>query len=117
MTSAVALNRLEEALRGSGYGAVQGAVESGSDPAEAVTQSVRAARELAGDVGLTPDESAAILAEGALEAAKAVGGDTLARCDKDYRTMLDIFRRRSSSPGWRHSNQSDLSHLDFHQMR
>ena len=60
----------DEALRGSGYGAVQGAVESGADPAEAVLQAITAARELAGDIGLAPEEAAATLAEGRLEAAE-----------------------------------------------
>ena len=68
----------DEALRGSGYGAVQGTVESGADPAEAVTQAIMAARDLASDMGLSPDEAAATLAEGALEAAEAAGGDALA---------------------------------------
>ena len=68
----------EEALRGSGYGAVQGAVESGAYPAEAVAEAIRAARDMASDIGLTEDEAAVMLTEGALEAAEAAGENVLA---------------------------------------
>ena len=72
----------EEALRGSGYGAVQGAVESGAYRAEAVSEAIRAARDMASDIGLTEDKAAAMLAEGALEAAEAEGENVLAAVRK-----------------------------------
>ena len=66
-----------EALRGAGYGTVQGAVEAGEDPAVAAASAVQAAREAAGDLGISGDEAAAALAEGALDAAQSSGEDTL----------------------------------------
>ena len=62
-----------DALRGAGYGAVQGAVEAGADAAEAVAQAVAAAREVAGELGVTADNAAAALGAGALEAAASSG--------------------------------------------
>ena len=62
-----------DALRGAGYGAVQGAVEAGADAAEAVAQAVAAAREAAGELGVTADNAAAALGAGALDAAAASG--------------------------------------------
>ena len=62
-----------DALRGAGYGAVQGAVEAGADAAEAVAQAVAAAREVAGELGVTADNAAAALGAGALDAAAASG--------------------------------------------
>ncbi len=62
-----------DALRGAGYGAVQGAVEAGADAAEAVAQAVAAAREVAGELGVTADNAAAALGAGALDAAASSG--------------------------------------------
>ena len=62
-----------DALRGAGYGAVQGAVEAGADAAEAVAQALAAAREVAGELGVTADNAAAALGAGALDAAAASG--------------------------------------------
>ena len=62
-----------DALRGVGYGAVQGAVEAGEDPAIAATHALEAAREL----GVTDDEAAAVLTQGVLGAAEASGGEVL----------------------------------------
>ena len=62
-----------DALRGAGYGAVQGAVEVGEDPGAAAVQAVEAAREAAPELGLAADEAAAALSAGLLDAAAASG--------------------------------------------
>ena len=68
----------QQSLRGAGYGAVQGAVESGGDPGATAVAAVGAARELASELGVMNAESAAVMAAGALEAAAAAGEDALA---------------------------------------
>ena len=68
----------QQSLRGAGYGAVQGAVESGGDPGATAVDAVGAARELASELGVTNAEAAAVTAAGALEAAAAAGEDALA---------------------------------------
>ena len=67
-----------DALHGVGYGVVQGALESGNDPAEVVASVLDAAREVAPELGMTEDEAAAAAASGILSAAAAAGEDTLA---------------------------------------
>ena len=66
-----------EALRGAGYGVVQGAFEAGNDAAEASTNALEAAREAAAELGMDTDEAARAMAEGLLGAAEAAGEDTL----------------------------------------
>ena len=66
-----------DALRGAGYGAVQGSVEVGEDPGEAAVQALEAAREAAPELGLAADEAAAALSAGLLDAAAASGERTL----------------------------------------
>ena len=66
-----------DALRGSGYGVVQGAIEAGEDPAKAALEAVEAALEVAPELGLSGDEAVAALALGALEAAEAAGEESL----------------------------------------
>ena len=68
----------QQSLRGAGYGAVQGAVESGGDPGATAVAAVGAARELASELGVMNAEAAAVMAAGALEAAAAAGEDALA---------------------------------------
>ena len=65
------------AVRGAGYGAVQGAVEAGKDPAIATTHALEGAREAARELGVTDGEAAGLLAKGALDAAKASGDEVL----------------------------------------
>ena len=67
----------EEALRGAGYGVVQGAFEAGHDAAEAATNALEAARQAADELGMESDEAARAMAEGILEAAAASGEDVL----------------------------------------
>ena len=66
-----------DALRGAGYGLVQGAVESGGEIKAGLVQGVEVAREMAEDLGLDPEESASILVEGALLAAEASGEEAV----------------------------------------
>ncbi|MCE2405584.1 MAG: MFS transporter [Dehalococcoidia bacterium] len=62
-----------EALRGAGYGVVQGAVEAGQDPAEAAIEAAAAAQVVADELGMAQDEAANALAKGLLEASMASG--------------------------------------------
>jgi len=66
-------------LRGAGYGVVQGAGETGADLAKAAVQAVEAAREVAEQAGLSEKEAAAYVAQGALEAAAAMGTEAVAQ--------------------------------------
>ncbi|MDD5093667.1 MAG: MFS transporter [Dehalococcoidia bacterium] len=63
----------KDALRGAGYGAVQGAGEIGSDLAETARQAVAAGKELAEPRGLSQEAAASQVAKGAMEAAEALG--------------------------------------------
>ena len=69
---------LREALTGTGYGAVQGALEVGHAPAEITTAVLEAAREVAPELGLTEAEATAAVAEGVLDAASSTGDEALA---------------------------------------
>ena len=66
-----------EALRGAGYGAVQGAIESGADPAKSADQAIAAARELASELRLDADQAVTAIAAGVLDAATVSGRDVL----------------------------------------
>ncbi len=78
-----------EALHGAGYGAVQGAIESGEDPAEAASQAVEAAREMASELGMASDEAATALAAGALDAAEAAGAESLTAVQRALPNMTE----------------------------
>ena len=65
------------ALRGAGYGVVQGALESGSNPGEATTQALEAARQAARELGVSEKAAGRALAGGLLEAAEASGIEAL----------------------------------------
>ena len=66
------------ALRGAGYGAIQGAAQAGLDLREVVGNALQAARDLSGELGLSEKEAESALAAGALQAAMAEGEMTLA---------------------------------------
>ena len=68
-----------DALSGAGYGIVQGAIETGADHARAAVKAVETARKVAEQVGLSEKEAAVSVAQGALDAAKAMGTDALAQ--------------------------------------
>ena len=67
-----------DAMHGVGYGIVQGALESGNDPAEAAAAAVEAAREVAPEVGMSEQEATTAAAAGILDAATASGDEALA---------------------------------------
>ena len=62
-----------DAILAASQGMVQGAVETKSDIATVVVQTIEAAKEVATQVGLSKEEAAAKAAEGALQAAEAIG--------------------------------------------
>jgi MFS family permease len=66
-----------QALRGAGYGVVQGAGEMGADLGKAAVSAVEAGKEVAEQAGLGEKEAAAYVAQGALDAAAAMGGEAL----------------------------------------
>jgi MFS family permease len=66
-------------LRGAGYGVVQGAGETGADLAKAAVHAVEAGKEVAEQAGLSEKEAAAYVAQGALEAAAAMGTEAVAK--------------------------------------
>jgi hypothetical protein len=68
-----------DVLRGTGYGVVQGAGETGADLAKAAVQAVETAREVAEQASLSEKEAAAYVAQGALEAAAAIGTEAVAQ--------------------------------------
>lgn len=68
-----------DALRGAGYGIVQGAQETGVDYAEAAARAVEAARKVAEEAGLSEEQAAVYAAQGALDAAAAMGAEALAQ--------------------------------------
>jgi hypothetical protein len=69
----------QDALRGAGYGVVQGAGETGADLGKATINAVEAAREVAEQAGLSEEEAVAYVAQGALDAAVAMGGQAVAQ--------------------------------------
>jgi MFS family permease len=62
-----------DALRGAGYGVVQGAGEIGASLGQAAISAVGAGKEVAAQAGLSEKEAAVCVARGALEAAAAIG--------------------------------------------
>ena len=69
---------LRESIHGAGYGTVQGALESGHDPAQMAAAVMQAAREIAPELGITEEEAVAAAATGVLDAAAVAGDDALA---------------------------------------
>ena len=63
----------QDALRGAGYGVVQGAGETGADLGKAAISAVEAGKEAAEQAGLSGKKAAAYVALGALDAAAAIG--------------------------------------------
>lgn len=66
-----------DALRGAGYGVIQGAGETGADLGKAAISAVEAGKELAEQAGLSEKEAAAYVARGALDAAAALGDEAM----------------------------------------
>ena len=76
-----ALGRLpvlpRDAVRGAAYGTVEGALESGSAPAEMISVIFEAARETATDLGMTEDEATLAATGGIISASAAAGQEAL----------------------------------------
>jgi hypothetical protein len=83
-----------DAIAGAGYGAVEGAIEGGTDPGEAAAAAIEGARQAAEEMSLSPDDAAVTAAAGALEAAEAVGGDTLVAVERALPEALAQDARR-----------------------
>ena len=66
-----------QSLYGAGYGALQGALESGNDPARVARAAVEAARSMAGEMGLSEDEAAAAVTDGIVSAASDTDAEIL----------------------------------------
>jgi MFS family permease len=67
----------QDALRGAGYGVVQGAEETGADLGKAAIGAVEAGKEVAEQAGLSEKEATAYVAQGALHAAAAIGDEAM----------------------------------------
>jgi hypothetical protein len=65
-------------LRGAAYGAIEGAVESGSNIEEVVSGALDGARAAGQEVGLSTAESTSLAVQGLLDAASVYGGEVLA---------------------------------------
>ena len=65
------------ALRGAGYGVVQGALEGGRSASEATAEALEAARQAAQELGVSAEAADTALAAGMLEAAEASGQEAL----------------------------------------
>jgi MFS family permease len=70
-----------DAIRGAGYGVVQGAEEVQADLSEVALQAIEAAKEVASDAGLSEEVAAAEAARGAMEAAEALGPEAVAQVE------------------------------------
>ena len=86
-----------DALRGAGYGIVQGAGETGVDYTAAAAKAVEAARGVAAQAGLSEEEAAAYVAQGALDAAAAMGPEALAQVEDSL--PEDVLLPGLASPG------------------
>ncbi len=75
------LNRIAvdplHSLHGAGYGALQGALESGNDPEQVARAAVQAAQGMAAELGISEDEAADAVAGGILSAAADTDEATL----------------------------------------
>jgi len=70
-----------DALRGAGYGVVQGADEVQGDPGEAAVKAVEAAAEVARQEGLPEEVAKAETVQGAMQAAEALGPAAVAQVE------------------------------------
>ena len=66
-----------QSLYGTGYGVLQGALESGHDPNRAARAAITAARSMAPELGISEDAAAEAVAQGILDAAAVSNPETL----------------------------------------
>ena len=76
------------ALRGAGYGVVQGALESGGSAADAATEALEAARQAAQELGVSAQAADTAFVSGALEAAEASGAQAVQEVRQAFPTEL-----------------------------
>jgi hypothetical protein len=69
----------EDAILGASQGIIQGTAESHGDLAAAAVGAIETAKEIAGQAGVSEEVAAAEAAEGALQAAEAIGSEAVAR--------------------------------------
>ena len=77
VSSRAGVNPLD-AILGASQGIIQGAAETGIDLGKATLQTILVAREVAVQIGLSEDVAVAKAAEGALQAAEAIGPEAVA---------------------------------------
>jgi len=77
VSSRAGVNPLD-AILGASQGIIQGAAETGIDLGEATLQTILVAREVAAQIGLSEGVAVAKAAEGALQAAEAIGPEAVA---------------------------------------
>ena len=58
----------EDALRGAGYGAIQGAIEIGNDPIQGVLEAIEASKVFGNESGLVEHDAVRFVIEGAINA-------------------------------------------------
>ncbi len=99
-----------DAFRGVGYGVIQGAVETGTDLAEATAYAVSGAGEAAHSLGMSDkDEAMAQAAEGALKAIEEIDPDALAQVKAALPSELidiSLLGSKQKNTGKRQSGKS-----------
>ena len=95
-----ALNRVAvdpaQSLYGTGYGVLQGALESGNDPARAARAAISAARSMASELGITEYDATRAVAKGVLDAAADSDAETLNSVRENLPAELEDVRRDPS---------------------
>ncbi len=88
-----------DAIRGAGYGVVQGADEVQADLGEVALQAIEAAKEAASDAGLSEEVAAAEAAQGAMEAAESLGPEAVAQVEAklDEEGLSDYLQQPGDS--------------------
>ena len=82
-----------QSLYGTGYGILQGALESGNDPVRATRAAISAARSMASELGITESEATRAVAEGVLTAAADSDAETLSSVRENLPADLEDVRR------------------------
>ena len=85
-----------QSLYGAGYGVLQGALESGNDPARTTRAAIASARSMASELGITEEEATRAVPQGALNAAANSDAETLNSVLKTLPDDLEEVRREQS---------------------
>jgi hypothetical protein len=96
----------QDALRGAGYGVIQGTEEVQADLSEATLQTIEAARDVAPDAGLSQEVAVAEGAQGAMEAAEAIGPEAVAQVQAtlDEEGLSDYLQHPTDSDPTKETN-------------